>query len=372
MFITQTLLRGAKQVSVNTAKKWYPGHYIYGRHYDIENKAFTFALKALVNDNPGLFAGWHNLFYWSDLEDHDSPGVYDFSSIIEDLNYAHSLGLKMIVQIQDRNYQISNVYPDLPIPDLAIEPYISQCPVPRYLITDPVYNGGLYRNFRKHVMLKRWFPAVEARFSALITALGAAIDSHPALAALNLEETALGVDTDTWITVPEYTAADAIIALKSSFEAATLAFPTTIVCRWTNFIEQSTVAQREEYLAYQVETCNGAFGAPDTWRGYSNGDITTNAFGFGFARYKGRVPIVTSMQQQSFNYEADGYESLTTYERAEAVIDSAISNGATHISWFGVRDTWFDDSTYTILDVIDVLGTRGSPVYPGEPTYTFI
>src|SRR5918997_2323094 len=102
-------------------------------------------------------------YSWRQLE--PEKDEYDFQIIREDLALLTSKGKRLFVQIQDVTFSESRMN------------------VPRYLLSDPRYNGGADKQYRVkgddegHAvvdgwMARRWDPAVRERFHKLLLALG--------------------------------------------------------------------------------------------------------------------------------------------------------------------------------------------------------
>jgi hypothetical protein len=107
-------------------------------------------------------------YSWRQLE--PQKDQYDFSAIREDLAFLNSKGKKLFIQLQDVTFS---------------EKWIN---VPRYLLSDAVYNGGANKQYRvkngdeDHAVVegwaaRRWDPAVQERFHKLLSALGKELDA---------------------------------------------------------------------------------------------------------------------------------------------------------------------------------------------------
>jgi hypothetical protein len=152
--------------------KWYPGHYILLSN-DYGNAEMDTRLEEFKDIT--VLRGFQRRYFWEDME--ISKDQYDFSKIIADLNYVHSKGKLLVVQIQFKTFNNNH------------RPY------PAYLLTSE-YDGGIYEAAGKGWNLKLWNEGVLDRFKALLSALGAATDSHPALALVNIAESAAGSPAD--------------------------------------------------------------------------------------------------------------------------------------------------------------------------------
>jgi hypothetical protein len=129
----------------------------------------------------GDIAGAQVVYNWRQLE--TARGQYDFSEIQSDLRLSNSLRKKLFIQIQDRFFS----------PEARN--------VPDYLLTDPVYRGGIVPQVdnpgedRPPVMgwvAQQWNPAVQRRYQQLLQALAGKFDG--VVYGINLPETAIDID----------------------------------------------------------------------------------------------------------------------------------------------------------------------------------
>src|SRR5688572_10055444 len=119
-------------------------------------------------------------YTWSELE--PQKDRYDFSAIRSDREFLHSKGKKLFIQLQDVSF------------------YDGIVNVPAYLREDPVYHGGVARQYeieggREDAarpggwVARRWDPAVLERFRLLLLALGKEFDGK--IEGINLAETSV-------------------------------------------------------------------------------------------------------------------------------------------------------------------------------------
>jgi hypothetical protein len=192
------------------------------------------------------FDGAQIMYAWADLE--PRKGVYDFSDIQDDLDYLRGHGKTLFVQLQDASFWHRTV------------------PVPRYLRSDD-YDGGTTQQFYENGqpegwVAKRWSPAVQARFHALLYALGEAFDGE--IAGINLQETAIGVSSET---DPSFSPALYFAGIKANMQALASAFPNTDKLQYANFMPGEWLPWEDEgYLSgiYQHgEAIGVGLGTPD-------------------------------------------------------------------------------------------------------------
>ena len=128
-------------------------------------------------DAPAIEGGQVS-YTWRQLE--QGKDEYEFSIIREDLQLLKSHGKKLWIQFQDVSFSPNHIN------------------VPKYLLTDPAYNGGADKQYRikgdestaihEGWMARRWDPAVQRRLYKLFAALGKEFDGQ--IEGINLDETA--------------------------------------------------------------------------------------------------------------------------------------------------------------------------------------
>ena len=126
-------------------------------------------------------SGAQVVYSWKRLE--PTQGKYDFSEIETDLGVADRLGKKLFLQIQDRFFMHEHRN------------------VPRYLLEEPRYGGGLAPQTNQDAernpdgsgwVAMQWNPAVRERFQALLSALAQQFDGR--VHGINLPETSFDID----------------------------------------------------------------------------------------------------------------------------------------------------------------------------------
>ena len=171
------------------------------------------------------FEGAQIKYAWRELE--HGQGVYDFADIEHDLTFLTSKGKRLFIQIQDVSFDPSIVT------------------VPRYLLNDPRYHGGIAPQYdiqgddEAHAkpqgwVARRWDPAVQERFAKLLLALGEKFDGR--IEGINLPETSIDFG-ETGRLYPEGFAPqayrDAVIA---NMRALKRAFPKSVTMQYANFM----------------------------------------------------------------------------------------------------------------------------------------
>lgn len=202
------------------------------------------------------FAGAQIMYSWRELE--PSVGNYDFSAIEDDLGYLAQYGKKLFIQLQDASFS----------PQYK--------PVPDYLLSDE-YDGGMSEQRGEDGTVegwvaKRWNGKVEARFAALLAALGAQFDGR--IEGVNLQETAIGVSSES---DASFSPEGYVEGLKANMRALKAAFPKSVTMLYANFMPDEWLPWEDKgYLRGLYEFGNEigvGLGAPDlmvTKRGQLN------------------------------------------------------------------------------------------------------
>lgn len=249
-------------------------HYLYTSAGELEGQTALLARPEI--------SGVQVIYNWRRLE--PSEGQYDFSAIEADLALARAAGKQLFIQIQDRFFSTEARN------------------LPDYILTDPVYEGGLvpqYQDLEAKKLVqegwaaRQWNPALRARFQALLAALGQRFDGQ--IAGLNLPETAVEVnakDPATGFSCDAY-----FSATLDTMGAARKAFATSAVVQYVNFWPCEWNNDRkymERVFAFAAENRIG-LGGPDIvpWR---KGQMK-NAYPF-FHSYRGKLPLVAMAIQE--------------------------------------------------------------------------
>jgi len=232
-------------------------------------------------------AGVQVVYSWKALE--TAPGVFDFSAIEADLRVMETLNKKMFVQIQDRFFEPGARH------------------VPRYLLEDPRYGGGLVPQFDNPGenkpptigwVAQQWNPAVRERYQNLLKALASRFDGQ--VYGVNLPETAIDIDAkadrsgfscDRYFEAEMENLAVARQAFKKSFVVQYVNF---WPCEWDN-----SHNYMGRLFAYAADHGIG-LGGPDIVPG-RKGQMK-NSYPF-FNRYKGRLAMVAmAVQEPTLTY----------------------------------------------------------------------
>ena len=171
------------------------------------------------------FEGAQIKYAWRQLE--HGPGEYNFADIEHDLAFLTSKGKRLFIQIQDVSFDPSIIT------------------VPRYLLNDPRYHGGVVPQYdipgddEAHAkpqgwVARRWDPAVQERFAKLLQALGEKFDGK--IEGINLPETSIDFG-ETGRLYPEgFTPQGYRDAVIANMRALKRAFPRSVTMQYANFM----------------------------------------------------------------------------------------------------------------------------------------
>jgi hypothetical protein len=195
------------------------------RHYVF----FGFEREKIHTDslflNTRAAEGAQILYSWRTLE--RGKGEYDFSTIRDDLAFLQSQGKRLWIQLQDVSFSPVRKH------------------VPQYLLDDPAYHGGAAQDYEAKDdndsivvaggwVARRWDPAVQERFRALLDALGREFDGK--IEGINLPETAIGFGSTGKYFPQGFTRDSYRAAVVTNFKALKRAFPKSVAMQYANFM----------------------------------------------------------------------------------------------------------------------------------------
>jgi hypothetical protein len=163
-------------------------------------------------------------YTWKELE----PGKdrYDFSGIRDDLEFLSRHGKSLFIQVQDISFT---------------KKWVS---VPRYIVDDSEYNGGVALqydtddddNIRSEDgrIARRWDKNVATRFHKLLAALGKEFDGK--IEGINLSETAVGFGETGKLYPKGFTPEIYRQAILNQMGALSAAFPNSTAIQYANFM----------------------------------------------------------------------------------------------------------------------------------------
>lgn len=191
------------------------------------------------------FDGAQIMYRWRDLE--PTEGKYDFSGIRSDIDYLKARDKRLFVQLQDVTFSAKYK------------------PVPDYLLTER-FAGGVVPYVANGATIgwisKRWNPEVQARFGALLQALGAEFDGE--IEGINLQETAIDVSSEL---DPTFTPNLYAKSIQQNMRNLKAAFSASTTMQYANFMPGEWLPWEDEgYLRGVYETgeeIGVGLGAPD-------------------------------------------------------------------------------------------------------------
>lgn len=233
-------------------------------------------------------AGVQVVYDWKSLE--PARDQYDFSAIRADLEFLERHDRKLFVQVQDRFFEREHRR------------------VPRYLLQEPEYGGGLApqgdmpgegQPAGLGWVAQQWNPAVRQRFQALLTALAREFDGR--IFGVNLPESAADIDLKhdrTGFDCDRYFAAE----IENAGHARRV-FRKSHVVQYVNFWPCEWADDRRymsRAFAFAHEHRIG-LGGPDIIP-YRKGQMK-NAYPF-FNRYRGKLSLVAmAVQEPTLTYQ---------------------------------------------------------------------
>jgi len=196
------------------------------------------------------FEGAQISYSWRQLE--QGKDQYEFSFIREDLQLLRSHGKKLWVQLQEVSFNPNRIN------------------VPKYLLNDPKYNGGVDQQIsdrkgdddhpvREGWVARRWDPAVQDRMYKLFAALAKEFDGR--IAGINIDETSIGFGTTGKLFPKGFTPEAYRDATIANMKELKRAFSQSIVMVYANFMPGGRTYLEAVYRA--ARESNIAVGGPD-------------------------------------------------------------------------------------------------------------
>lgn len=227
------------------------------------------------------------IYNWKDLEKNNNQ--YTFAQIEKDLQFLNQKGKNLFIQIQDRFF--------LP----------TAKNVPKYLMEDPIYTGGIapqYDNPGENKPIsagwvaQQWNPQVRIRYQKLLQALAKEFDGR--VYGVNLPETAIDLDMKrdkTGFSCDKYFNAEIenLSFAKSVFKKSQVVqYVNFWPCEWNN--DQNYMGRLFEFAAKNQI----GLGGPDIVP-YKLGQMK-NSYPF-FNQYKGKLPLIAmAVQEPTLTY----------------------------------------------------------------------
>jgi hypothetical protein len=198
--------------------------------------------------NPGI-AGAQITYPWKRLE--PVKDEYTFEEIEEDLTFLKSKGKKLFIQIQDVTFD-STIYA-----------------VPKYVLTDTIYHGGVNSQYDLNTMGKpvkagwvsrRWDPQVAGRFNILLKKLAEQFDGR--IEGINLQETSVEFPKEKELIPDGFTSSKYVEAIKKNMLELRTCFKKSVPLLYANFMPGDSDEELKELYEYAKEIKIG-MGGPD-------------------------------------------------------------------------------------------------------------
>lgn len=198
--------------------------------------------------NPGV-AGAQITYHWKKLE--PQKDKYDFSQVEEDLNFLTTKGKRLFIQLQDVTFDST---------------YMA---VPKYLLTDTMYHGGVNAQYGINAagkpvkggwVARRWDPAVAERYHLLLIKLAERFDGR--IEGINLPETALDFPAREGLLPEGFTNSNYVNAIKKNMLVLKTCFKKSVALQYANFMPGDS---REDLVAIYnyAKKIKLAMGGPD-------------------------------------------------------------------------------------------------------------
>lgn len=228
-------------------------------------------------------------YTWKELE--PKRDQYDFRSIQNDLGFLKANGKKLFIQIQDVSFAMKNKH------------------VPRYLLTEPEYHGGVAIHYvgeglsakPEGWIARRWDPNVARRFHKLLLELGKQFDGK--VAGLNLPETAFAYGDREDLLPEGFTYIGYRDSVIENLKVLKKAFAKSTAVQYANFMPGEWLPEDDKnYLSsvYAAAAEIGiGIGGPDLLP-YKPGQMK-HAYHF-IPRYAEKVPVGMAIQWNNYRH----------------------------------------------------------------------
>jgi len=258
---------------------------------------FVYFGRDRENIQTAQFLGTKNIsgtqlkYAWKELE--PIKDKYNFNIIQKDLDFLTSKQKKLFIQIQDVSFDSTIIN------------------VPKYLLEEPVYNGGMdYQyNFedeeekiyqKEGLVARRWDKNVAFRFHKLLRELGKQFDGK--IEGINLPETAVEFGEKGNLHPKGFTFENYKTAIKKNMKVLKEAFPNSKTIIYANFMPGEWLPWNDKSYLRDIysysEKINVGVGGPDILV-YKKGQMNNS---YPFIIY--RVPnLIAGMAVQWGNYE---------------------------------------------------------------------
>ena len=209
--------------------------------------------RELIHDstfysNIGI-SGAQITYAWLQLE--KQKDVYDFAAIEEDLAFLKSKGKKLFIQLQDVTFDSTRYA------------------VPKYILTDTIYHGGVNSQYEltsdnKYIkagwVARRWDKNVAERFHQLIIKLSKQFDGR--IEGLNLPETSVEFPDQNGLVPQGFSHSNYLEAIKMNMLIIRKNFKKSIPIQYANFMPGDSNEDLKQIYEYAKQKKLG-MGGPD-------------------------------------------------------------------------------------------------------------
>ncbi len=285
--------------------KWHPGHYLMLNGGGTQAQHFSHIDE--IAKEP-VIKGVQVRMWWYEIE--RSKGSYDFSRVDAYLKKLKSLTVakRLVVRIMDRKFHTTN--------RTGI--------VPAYLLSDPLYKGGVVKT-KNGFAARLWEQPVMDRLIALYQALGRRYNADVYFEGIATEETTLSLGS---IKPVGYSNAALTNQYKRLVSAVRPAMPQTNLFLYTNFIGNNTLMS--ELIQAMVDPQVAAGGPNTVPDALTQGQrVWTGQLG---ADYRGLLPISSGVETGELGGNHGTFTPKQIYDFAYNTLR------VNHLFW--VRNTW--------------------------------
>lgn len=276
MFLCSTVFAQESALPcVVSQKKIYKGNYIYVYPNQREPAYFNGVLQEL-EDLPG-FVGVQKKYFWENLE--PEFDIYDFSEIESDLARLNRVGKKLVLSFQAESFNTGKKH------------------VPQYLLSE-FYSGGVYPiETGSGFNLAYFNKNVVSRVNRLVVALAKNFDGHPALAAINFEETSPSIRDSAW---QKKYLDDYLAGMLDIARVANKSFKNTVVLQYVNYPEN-----RLAYIFSFLCANSIGFGGPDVKP--KDKFLVNNVYRF-YDQYSKYLPVGVAVDYDNYQNSGAGID----------------------------------------------------------------
>lgn len=315
-----TVVKAAPYTRV--VKQFNPGHYtLMWPKVDISIQAKA---NSLLND--GIFTGAQGRYLWRELE--PTEGRYDFSRIERDLQYLASMGKKLVIQLETRDWG-STAFG-----------------FPSYIVS-PKYAGGYFRRKSGLAVPKMYNPLVAERFRLLVQALGARFDRNITLEAVVTGETSLGLrDPQNPQAVADYRPGVWRDEIIKSITAARRSFATTNIIVYVNYLDYGSPLLAE--IVRHAASQNVGIGGPDLLPHQPAAESDHYHY---YSQVAGEVPLGTAVQWGNYEYRNPKTGSRVTIRE---IVDYGVNKLHLNYFFWAVRRPHFYEQVMPTLKAMNM------------------